>query len=137
MKYNPLNKAVRATTKYTLSSLVSAIEFEIRKVITIIRVTIISDTKFGRNGSASLVILFRRITYPKNKGIANRLMTMVQIVSIQGFILFGVAFIELNEMNPINLAFILLETILVKALAIPLFLLYSHLRFKTKYSVLA
>jgi hydrogenase-4 component E len=56
--------------------------------------------------------------------IANRLMTMVQIVSLQGFILFGVAFIELNEMNPINLAFILLETILVKALAIPLFLGY-------------
>lgn len=56
--------------------------------------------------------------------IANRLMTYVKIVSIQGFILFGVAFIELLEINPYNLAFILLETIIVKALAIPLFLGY-------------
>lgn len=56
--------------------------------------------------------------------IANRLMTYVKIISIQGFILFGVAFIELLEINPYNLAFILLETIIVKALAIPLFLGY-------------
>jgi hydrogenase-4 component E len=56
--------------------------------------------------------------------IANRLMSMVQILSFQGFLLFGVAFIELKEMNTINLAFILLETIAVKAIAIPLFLGY-------------
>lgn len=56
--------------------------------------------------------------------IANRLMTYVKIISIQGLILFGVAFIELLEINPYNLAFILLETIIVKALAIPLFLGY-------------
>jgi hydrogenase-4 component E len=56
--------------------------------------------------------------------IANRLLTMVQILSFQGFILFGVAFIELNEISTLNLAFILLETVAVKALAIPLFLGY-------------
>jgi hydrogenase-4 component E len=56
--------------------------------------------------------------------IANRLMTYVKIISIQGFILFGVAFIELIEINPYNLTFILVETIVVKALAIPLFLGY-------------
>lgn len=56
--------------------------------------------------------------------IANRLMTMVQILSFQGFILFGVAFIELSEISTLNLAFILFETIAVKALAIPLFLGY-------------
>jgi hydrogenase-4 component E len=56
--------------------------------------------------------------------IANRLLTMVNILSFQGFLLFGVAFIELKEMNTINLAFILLETIAVKAIAIPMFLGY-------------
>jgi len=56
--------------------------------------------------------------------IANRLLTYIKIVSIQGFILFGVAFIELLEINTFNLAFILLETIVVKAIAIPLFLRY-------------
>jgi hydrogenase-4 component E len=56
--------------------------------------------------------------------IANRLLTMVQILSLQGLLLFGVALIELKEMNTINLAFILLETIAVKTLAIPLFLGY-------------
>jgi hydrogenase-4 component E len=56
--------------------------------------------------------------------IANRLLTMVQILSFQGFILFGVAFIELREISTVNLAFILLETVAVKALAIPLFLGY-------------
>jgi hydrogenase-4 component E len=56
--------------------------------------------------------------------IANRLMSMVQILSFQGFLLFGVALIELKEMNTINLAFILLETIAIKAIAIPLFLGY-------------
>jgi hydrogenase-4 component E len=56
--------------------------------------------------------------------IANRLMTYIKIISLQGFILFGVAFIELLEINTFNLAFILLETIVVKAIAIPLFLRY-------------
>ncbi|OFX84197.1 MAG: hypothetical protein A2W99_00275 [Bacteroidetes bacterium GWF2_33_16] len=56
--------------------------------------------------------------------IANRLLTYVKILAFQGILLFGVAFIELLEINPINLAFILLETIIVKTIAIPVFLTY-------------
>lgn len=56
--------------------------------------------------------------------IANRLMTYVKILAIQGFILFGVAFIELIELNVANLILILLETVIVKALAIPIFMQY-------------
>jgi len=56
--------------------------------------------------------------------IANRLMTYVKLISLQGFLLFGVTFFELNEMNTLNLSFILLETIVVKTLAIPMFLAY-------------
>jgi hydrogenase-4 component E len=56
--------------------------------------------------------------------IANRLLTYVKILAFQGVLLFGVAFIELIEINPINLAFILLETIVVKTIAIPMFLTY-------------
>jgi hydrogenase-4 component E len=55
-------------------------------------------------------------------------MTYVKILVLQGFILFGVAFIELSEMNIINLTFILLETIVVKALAIPIFIRYVILK---------
>jgi hydrogenase-4 component E len=39
-------------------------------------------------------------------------------------LLFGIAFIELIEINAINLAFVLLETIIFKTIAIPLFLNY-------------
>ncbi|MGE0090230.1 MAG: hypothetical protein AB7S50_12240 [Bacteroidales bacterium] len=56
--------------------------------------------------------------------IANRLLTYIKILAFQGILLFGVAFIELIEINPINLAFILLETIVVKTIAIPMFLRY-------------
>jgi hydrogenase-4 component E len=56
--------------------------------------------------------------------IANRLMSYVKILVLQGFLLFGVAFLELTELNGANLAFILLETIIIKALAIPLFIRY-------------
>lgn len=56
--------------------------------------------------------------------IANRLMSYVKILAFQGILLFGVSFIELGEMNPLNLTFILLETVIFKALAVPLFLNY-------------
>ncbi len=56
--------------------------------------------------------------------IANRLMTYVKILALQGILLFGVAFIELIEINVVNLIFILFETIVVKAIAIPLFMRY-------------
>ncbi len=55
-------------------------------------------------------------------GIANRLFTYINILMMQGIILFGVAYIQLHDMNWGNLAFILLETIIFKTLFIPLFL---------------
>jgi hydrogenase-4 component E len=56
--------------------------------------------------------------------IANRLLTYIQILSFQGVLLFGVAFLELNEMSTLNLVFILLETIIFKAIAVPMFINY-------------
>ncbi len=55
-------------------------------------------------------------------GIANRLFTYINILMLQGVILFGVAYIQLHDMSWGNLAFVLLETIIFKALVIPLFL---------------
>jgi hydrogenase-4 component E len=57
-------------------------------------------------------------------GIANRLSTYINILAVQGIILFGVSFIELIQINTVNLIFILFETIVFKTIAIPLFLNY-------------
>lgn len=57
-------------------------------------------------------------------GIAHRLLTYIKIIAFQGMLLFGVTFIELIQINIANLAFILIETIVFKAIAIPLFLNY-------------
>lgn len=56
--------------------------------------------------------------------IANRLLTYIKILAFQGIVLFGVAFIELQEINVMNLIFILLETIVFKTFAVPYFLKY-------------
>ena len=56
--------------------------------------------------------------------IANRLITYINILAVQGFILFGVTFLQLHEINTVNLVLILLETIVFKALAVPVFLSY-------------
>jgi hydrogenase-4 component E len=56
--------------------------------------------------------------------IANRLLTYVKVLALQGVLLFCVVFIQLNEINVINLALILLETIVFKAVAVPMFLAY-------------
>jgi hydrogenase-4 component E len=56
--------------------------------------------------------------------MANRMLTFIRIIAFQGLLLFGVAFVELIEINVINLVFVLLETIIIKAIAIPLFLKY-------------
>ncbi len=57
--------------------------------------------------------------------IANRIMSYVRILAFQGLLLFVSSFIELDEMNPINLTFVLLETIVFKTIAVPLFLRYT------------
>jgi hydrogenase-4 component E len=56
--------------------------------------------------------------------IANRLSSCINILAFQGVVLFGVSFIELIQINTVNLVFILFETIVFKTLAIPLFLKY-------------
>ncbi|HWS01559.1 MAG TPA: hypothetical protein VN249_13140, partial [Prolixibacteraceae bacterium] len=56
--------------------------------------------------------------------IANRLMTYIKVLALQGVLLFFVVFIQLSEIDPVNLAFILLETIVFKSIAVPFFLSY-------------
>ena len=56
--------------------------------------------------------------------IANRLYTYLNILVFQGFILFGVTLLTLTRINTLNLALILLETIVFKALAVPWFINY-------------
>lgn len=57
-------------------------------------------------------------------GMANRLYTYISAIAFQGIILFGVAFIELIEINTVNLIFVLLETVVFKTILIPVFLNY-------------
>ncbi|MCX6237068.1 MAG: hypothetical protein NTY07_05820 [Bacteroidia bacterium] len=56
--------------------------------------------------------------------IANRLYTYLTILVFQGFILFGVTYLTLTKISTINLMLIMLETIVFKALAVPLFVNY-------------
>ncbi len=56
--------------------------------------------------------------------IANRLMTYVKVLAYQGILLFFVVFIQLSEINLLNLVLILLETIIFKSVAVPVFLAY-------------
>lgn len=55
---------------------------------------------------------------------ANRLLSYIKILAFQGILLFFVSFLELQEINTINLIFILVETIVFKTIAVPLFLNY-------------
>jgi hydrogenase-4 component E len=68
-----------------------------------------------------LIIFANSLIY---MGIANRLSTYINILSLQGIILFGLSFIELIQINTVNLVFILFETIVFKTVAIPVFLKY-------------
>lgn len=56
--------------------------------------------------------------------IANRMTTYVNVLALQGVLLFFVAFLELKHINTVNLILILLETIIFKSLAVPIFLKY-------------
>ncbi len=53
-----------------------------------------------------------------------RLVTYIQFLAIQGLLLFGAAYFSLTSMHWANFAFILTETVIVKAIAIPAFLAY-------------
>ena len=56
--------------------------------------------------------------------IANRIITYVRVLALQGTILFGVTFFQLKDIQTWNLVLILLETIVFKAVAVPIFLSY-------------
>jgi hydrogenase-4 component E len=56
--------------------------------------------------------------------IANRLITYVRVLTIQGFILFGVTFLHLKDIQTWNLVLILLETIVFRAISVPVFISY-------------
>jgi len=56
--------------------------------------------------------------------IANRLYTYLNILVLQGFILFGVTYLTLTKISTINLMLIMLETIVFKAIAVPWFINY-------------
>lgn len=54
--------------------------------------------------------------------ISGRMVALINLLMIQGFLLFGVALIELREMNLANLIVILIETLIFKAIVVPYFL---------------
>ena len=54
--------------------------------------------------------------------LSERVKKFVWLLSIQGFILFGVVFFNLNKIELFDFIFILIETILVKAIVVPWFL---------------
>jgi hydrogenase-4 component E len=56
--------------------------------------------------------------------IANRIITYVRVLALQGFILFGVTFLQLKDIQTWNLVLILIETIVFKTIAVPVFLSY-------------
>jgi hydrogenase-4 component E len=56
--------------------------------------------------------------------IANRIITYVRVLAIQGFILFGVTFLQLKDIQTWNLVLILIETIVFRTVAVPMFLSY-------------
>jgi hydrogenase-4 component E len=56
--------------------------------------------------------------------IANRIITYVRVLALQGFLLFGITLLQLHEIQTWNLVLILLETVVFKAVAVPYFLSY-------------
>ncbi len=55
-------------------------------------------------------------------GIAEHIRNYINLIAIQGLLLFGVAIFELHEFNTIHLVFILVETLVFKAIVVPYFL---------------
>lgn len=70
------------------------------------------------------ILLIAFIISLLHMGLSKRLNTYIAVLAFQGILLFGVAFIELIEINVVNLLFVLLETIGFKTIAIPYFLNY-------------
>lgn len=62
--------------------------------------------------------------------MAERFRIFASLIAVQGVLLFGIAIIELQEMNLANLLFIVTETLLFKAIAVPV--LMYRIILKTK-----
>jgi len=62
--------------------------------------------------------------------IANRLVTYLRVLVLQGVILFGTTYLTLNQINTINLLLIMLETLVFKAVVVPWFM--NHVIKKNK-----
>lgn len=56
-------------------------------------------------------------------GIADRVRRHIDMLILQGVLLFGMAIVQLHHIDVLNLVIILLETLVVKAVVLPLFLL--------------
>ena len=56
--------------------------------------------------------------------IANRMLTFVRVLSVQGILLFLIVFPKIEYFNLLNMIIIPLETIVFKAIAVPMFLSY-------------
>ncbi len=67
-----------------------------------------------------IVIFMMTLVY---MAVAQRIHTLIQLVALQGVLLFGISFIHLRDMHLLNLIFILAETIIFKTLVVPYFLL--------------
>ncbi|MCX6139435.1 MAG: hypothetical protein NTX15_01130 [Candidatus Kapabacteria bacterium] len=52
-------------------------------------------------------------------GMADRMPTLVNLLGVQGLLLFGTAFFELRDVDMMNFSFIIVETIVVKGILIP------------------
>ena len=62
--------------------------------------------------------------------IAERFRSHTTILAIQGLLLFGIALVRMHEFHPVEMGFIIIETLIFKALAIPAILM--HVIRKTK-----
>lgn len=67
-----------------------------------------------------IIIFIMTLVY---MAVAQRIQTLIQIIALQGILLFGISFIHLRHMNVLNLIFILAETIIFKTLIVPYFLI--------------
>jgi hydrogenase-4 component E len=54
--------------------------------------------------------------------IAERFRTYSRLIAIQGLLLFGIAFLELKEISTANLIFVVTETLIFKAIVVPVIL---------------
>ena len=61
-------------------------------------------------------------------GLTERVNRFVSLLIIQGILLFGIAYFQLKHIELASLLFILLETLIVKSIATPLFLYYVRRR---------